>query len=124
MDSTIMERQRLMATGLNRRRARVGLRYAPGERSRLRLAHQLRRRPGQRTCEHIDAIDQPVNPRADACEECGVQASLRLCLSCGHVGCCDSSSGHATAHARKTGHPVIRALPHRLIYCYLHRQYF
>jgi CPA1 family monovalent cation:H+ antiporter len=53
-----------------------------------------------------------------------VQASLRVCLSCGHVGCCDSSSGHATAHARKTGHPVIRALPRGFTYCYPHREYF
>jgi hypothetical protein len=57
-------------------------------------------------------------------EECGAQTSLSVCLSCGHVGCRDSSSGHATAHARKTGHPVIRALPGGFTYCHLHREYF
>lgn len=35
---------------------------------------------------------------------------LRVCLECGHVGCCDNSPGkHATAHHRKTGHAVIRS---------------
>jgi uncharacterized UBP type Zn finger protein len=35
---------------------------------------------------------------------------LRLCLSCGHVGCCDSSQNkHATKHFRATGHPLIRS---------------
>jgi CPA1 family monovalent cation:H+ antiporter len=89
-----------------------------------RLADQLRRRNARRACEHIDGIGEPAEPRAAACEECGVQRSLRVCLSCGHVGCCDSSSGHATAHARKTGHPVIRALPNGFTFCYPHREYF
>jgi CPA1 family monovalent cation:H+ antiporter len=90
----------------------------------VRLTDQLRRKPEQRSCEHVEAIDESAAPRADACEECGVQTSLRVCLSCGHVGCCDSSSGHATAHAHKTGHPVIRALPRGFTYCYPHREYF
>jgi uncharacterized UBP type Zn finger protein len=90
----------------------------------MRLADQLRRRNARRSCEHIDGVGEPAEPRAAACEECGVQRSLRVCLSCGHVGCCDSSSGHATAHARKTGHPVIRALPNGFTYCYPHREYF
>ncbi|HSS55613.1 MAG TPA: UBP-type zinc finger domain-containing protein, partial [Gaiellales bacterium] len=35
---------------------------------------------------------------------------LRMCTSCGHIGCCDSSPNHhATAHANETGHPVIRS---------------
>ena len=35
---------------------------------------------------------------------------LRICLTCGHVGCCDSSAPrHATAHHQATGHPVIRS---------------
>ncbi len=36
---------------------------------------------------------------------------LRMCQSCGHVGCCDNSVGkHATAHHHETGHPVIRSV--------------
>jgi len=54
-------------------------------------------------------------PRTDGCEEC-LQARdewvhLRLCLTCGHVGCCDDSENkHATAHFHLTGHPVIESL--------------
>ena len=48
------------------------------------------------------------------CEECiaaGTQwMHLRMCQSCGHIGCCDNSPGrHATEHYRATGHPIIRS---------------
>jgi len=48
-----------------------------------------------------------------------------LCLTCGHVGCCDSSPGtHATNHFKKTGHPVMVALPnHAWRWCYVHKAY-
>jgi uncharacterized UBP type Zn finger protein len=90
----------------------------------LGLIDHLRRQPEQRSCEHIETIGEPASPRAAACEECGAQSSLRVCLTCGHVGCCDSSNGHATAHADRTGHPVIRAIPNGFTYCYPHREYF
>ena len=53
-------------------------------------------------------------PRTKGCEECLKTRSrwvhLRLCLTCGHVGCCDSSQNkHATKHYRKTDHPVIQS---------------
>jgi uncharacterized UBP type Zn finger protein len=53
--------------------------------------------------------------RAEGCEDClregGVWLHLRICLSCGHVGCCDSSPGrHASRHARQAAHPLIRSL--------------
>ena len=49
---------------------------------------------------------------AEGCEEClltgGTWVHLRRCLTCGHVGCCDSSEGqHATRHFLETGHPVM-----------------
>ena len=56
-----------------------------------------------------------MSPRTPkGCEECLATGSrwvhLRLCLSCGHVGCCDSSPGkHATAHYRKTKDPIVRS---------------
>jgi hypothetical protein len=53
------------------------------------------------------AIADPV------CEDCadGGWVSLRRCLTCGHVGCCDSSPGlHATAHHEETGHPMVQTL--------------
>ena len=62
---------------------------------------------------HIAYI-RPVRPRTpEGCEECLRTGStwlhLRLCLTCGHVGCCDSSPNrHATRHHRETGPPVMR----------------
>jgi uncharacterized UBP type Zn finger protein len=65
------------------------------------------------SCEHVAAV-RPVEPRAAGCEECLATGSswvhLRLCLTCGHVGCCDSSPNrHATAHFRAAGHPIVRS---------------
>ena len=62
---------------------------------------------------HVAAIRQ-VRPRTNGCEDClrlGTPwVHLRLCLTCGHVGCCDSSpQQHATKHFHETGHPVIRS---------------
>ena len=65
-------------------------------------------------CTHLDEI-RDVTPSADGCEEClrdGTRwVHLRICMACGHVGCCDSSPGrHASAHHRQTVHPVVRSL--------------
>lgn len=65
-------------------------------------------------CTHLDQV-HPVEPRTPAgCEECLASGDrwvhLRLCLTCGHVGCCDASPNrHATAHHHQTGHPIIRS---------------
>jgi uncharacterized UBP type Zn finger protein len=67
-----------------------------------------------RQCTHLDQV-RPVTPRTPAgCEECLAQGMgwvhLRLCLECGHVGCCDNSKGkHATKHFHRTSHPIIRS---------------
>src|SRR3979409_87997 len=66
-------------------------------------------------CEHVSQV-RDVTPRTpEGCEEClkagGRWVHLRLCLSCGHVGCCDSSPGrHATKHFHATDHPVVPSL--------------
>jgi monovalent cation/hydrogen antiporter len=60
-------------------------------------------------CTHAPAAF--VAPRASACEDCESTESLRLCVSCGYVGCCESQAGHDRTHALATGHPVIRSLP-------------
>jgi len=66
-------------------------------------------------CEHLRAAPRLAKPRTpNGCEQClrdGTRwVHLRLCLECGHVGCCDSSTGkHATAHYAQAGHPVMRS---------------
>jgi uncharacterized UBP type Zn finger protein len=65
-------------------------------------------------CSHLDQIHSVAPNTPTGCEECLRAGSwwvhLRLCLSCGHVGCCDSSPGqHATKHFRSSQHPVIRS---------------
>ncbi|MGA9858360.1 MAG: UBP-type zinc finger domain-containing protein [Solirubrobacteraceae bacterium] len=68
------------------------------------------------SCSHLDTITVTELPAAvDGCEDClregGVWLHLRICLACGHVGCCDDSPGrHASAHAAATSHPIIRSL--------------
>lgn len=69
------------------------------------------------TCAHTDTLPAPpvtaVTP--EGCQECLAEGNqiwvhLRLCLTCGHVGCCDSSPHkHATAHFHGTDHPVMRS---------------
>ena len=63
------------------------------------------------TCQHLKAIKK-VTPSGDGCKECLEMGDewvhLRLCMECGHVGCCDDSKNkHATKHFHKTGHPII-----------------
>ena len=67
-----------------------------------------------KTCTHRDQIGE-VKPNSSGCEECLKRGDhwvqLRMCLSCGNVGCCDSSKHrHATAHFHATGHPIMRTL--------------
>jgi uncharacterized UBP type Zn finger protein len=64
-------------------------------------------------CAHLDQI-KDVKPDGNECGECikeGTKAvALRMCLTCGHVGCCDSSVGqHARKHFNETKHPIIES---------------
>ena len=64
-------------------------------------------------CTHLNQIHE-VTPSADGCEECLASGDtwvhLRLCLSCGHVGCCDSSKNkHATQHFQSASHPIVQS---------------
>ena len=65
-------------------------------------------------CTHLGQI-RDVEPHSNGCEEClalgDTWVHLRLCRSCGHVGCCDSSKNkHASAHAREVDHPIVASL--------------
>lgn len=68
----------------------------------------------EESCDHLTDL-RPVAPLSDGCEACRRDSrrwvQLRLCLSCGHVGCCDASAPqHATRHFRATGHPIVQTL--------------
>ena len=65
-------------------------------------------------CSHLSCI-RPVAPSTKGCEECLASGDdwvhLRLCLTCGHGGCCDQSKNkHATRHFQATGHPLTASL--------------
>jgi uncharacterized UBP type Zn finger protein len=66
-------------------------------------------------CAHLDHVLVTELPESvDGCEDClrtgGRWVHLRLCMSCGHVGCCDSSPNrHATAHFHTSGDPVVES---------------
>ncbi len=77
------------------------------------------------SCEHLDQI-KIRQTQKHGCEEClntgDSWVHLRLCMICGHVGCCDSSKNkHATKHFHSTKHPLIRSIEpnERWMWCYV-----
>jgi uncharacterized UBP type Zn finger protein len=68
------------------------------------------------TCTHLDQVEVLAPPDDIAgCEEClktgDRWVDLRMCQTCGKIGCCDSSPNrHASGHAREAGHPVLRSV--------------
>jgi uncharacterized UBP type Zn finger protein len=65
-------------------------------------------------CVHVDRLREVTATATEGCTDClaigGTWVHLRACLTCGHVGCCDSSENrHASAHFARTEHPVIRS---------------
>ncbi len=65
-------------------------------------------------CKHLSEVRE-VTPSAQGCEDClkagDSWVHLRMCLSCGHVGCCDSSKNkHATKHFHATSHPIMKSV--------------
>lgn len=82
-------------------------------------------------CAHVTAdMPRTVHRPAKGCEDClkiGAQwVHLRVCPTCGHVGCCDSSPNlHATAHHESTSHPVVTSaeVGETWAYCYIDDQF-
>ncbi len=80
-------------------------------------------------CEHFSQ-EKKLTSNTLECEQCKKDhmptVALRMCLTCGHVGCCDSSVGqHATKHFKETRHPVMQAIPDKLWkWCYIHEKYY
>jgi uncharacterized UBP type Zn finger protein len=66
-------------------------------------------------CTHLDQVTIVNLPETvPGCEDClrtgGRWVHLRMCESCGHIGCCDDSPNrHATAHYHSTSHPIVRS---------------
>jgi uncharacterized UBP type Zn finger protein len=76
--------------------------------------------------DHVKLTELPE--QVDGCEECLAAGQpwlhLRICLECGHVGCCDDSPNrHATAHTNASQHPIIRSLEpgEEWAWCYIDR---
>ena len=71
-------------------------------------------------CPHVTTWHREAASTKTACEACALTTDLRICLTCGYVGCCESHGAHDTEHFRKSGHPLIR--PHRsyedFLWCY------
>ena len=81
-------------------------------------------------CTHLDQIEV-VTPSGNGCKEClelgDTWVHLRLCMSCGHVGCCDNSKNkHATKHFAATAHPIILSYERgeEWGWCYVDQGYF
>ena len=65
-------------------------------------------------CKHLSEVND-VTPSAQGCEDClktgDSWVHLRMCLTCGHVGCCDSSKNkHAAKHFHATSHPIMKSI--------------
>lgn len=61
-------------------------------------------------CKHLP--ENYAKPASKLCKECGETFNLRVCMTCGNVGCCESDPGqHAKRHAENTGHHVIKSNP-------------
>jgi uncharacterized UBP type Zn finger protein len=78
------------------------------------------------TCAHLDQVVVERPEQVPGCEGClaigGRWVHLRVCRSCGRVGCCDSSPNrHASAHARQSAHPIVTSLEpgEDWSYCYV-----
>lgn len=66
-------------------------------------------------CSHFDQIKKVKPKTPEGCEECLKSGDswvhLRVCLTCGHVGCCNSSKNkHAAKHFITTGHPIMQSI--------------
>lgn len=86
-------------------------------------------KPRRPVCTHAELI-QEVTPSAEGCEEClqlgDTWVHLRICLICGHVGCCENSKNqHASRHHDATGHPLIQSFEpgESWVWCYVDRTF-
>jgi uncharacterized UBP type Zn finger protein len=105
-----------MKDGLRKLRGKAGSRSAGPRRARRILEPVA-------ICSHLDQITIQPPDTAPGCEDCMRTGDrwvhLRVCLSCGHVGCCDSSKNkHASKHADEAGHPIVRSAQEGETWCW------
>ncbi len=98
------------ATESRRDYVKTVTRYVGNELRRVTFQRSFQRR----SCAH-QTDERQLQPAAQACPACVRDSStwvqLRMCLTCGSVGCCDTSVGrHAVGHFESTGHPVMRSI--------------
>jgi uncharacterized UBP type Zn finger protein len=78
-------------------------------------------------CKHMP--QEFAKTQAQECQEGDIEMhdnGLRVCLTCGHVGCCDEDGAHARKHAEKMGHQVMASYPANedsFIWCYEDNDY-
>jgi len=84
----------------------------------------------QKQCTHKDQIKDVYPKDSTVCEDCikigDEWVALRMCLTCGHVGCCDSSKNkHATKHFKETNHPIMKSVTpgEEFTWCYIDNIY-
>jgi uncharacterized UBP type Zn finger protein len=81
-------------------------------------------------CDHVSSVKiHEVQRPGAGCEDClkigGQWVHLRVCLTCGHVACCDSSPNrHATKHFKHSGHPIVTSAEagETWVYCFVDEQ--
>src|SRR4051812_44417448 len=81
-----------------------------GSGDKRRRSPQLRRGKQmlKTECTHYDVkASTAVEPKAQKCQVCGLNGPLRMCGTCGFVGCCESMNSHDTDHWKESGHPII-----------------
>ena len=75
---------------------------------------------------HAEQMREGVVAQSSVCQDCGLEEPLRMCATCGYVGCCESKNSHDTMHWKQTDHAIIRRLPltdDSFTWCYEHQQY-
>ena len=85
---------------------------------------------GNRECHHRDEIEDVTPLDITVCEDCvktgDSWVALRMCMTCGHVGCCNSSKNrHATKHYTETDHPIMKSVTagEEFMWCYADERY-
>ena len=73
------------------------------------MPHELHPKMRKSECPHIKEMKVKTSKKK-ACEVCDDKEHLRLCTSCGFVGCCESHNAHDTDHSKKTKHPIIKTV--------------